>query len=101
FVTNLLNWGLFGAMAAQMYLYYEAFPNDRLSTKCLVYTVCTVEVVQTVLMTHDASAMFGYGFGDASVLAQLRFFWLTIPVCGGVGMLGPRHCVDIDIISLS
>ncbi|KAJ6543515.1 hypothetical protein DFH09DRAFT_1390601 [Mycena vulgaris] len=31
---NLLHWGLFGTLSVQLYLYYQAFPDDRWSTKC-------------------------------------------------------------------
>jgi hypothetical protein len=43
-------------------------------------------MVQTILITHDAFATFGYGFGDLSALANLRLYWLTIPVMGGLGI---------------
>jgi len=67
-VGELLHWALFGTLSVQLYLYYSAFPNDRLSTKCLVYGVYALEVVETILITHDSFAAFGYGFGDISAL---------------------------------
>ncbi|KAJ6503135.1 hypothetical protein DFH09DRAFT_1440430 [Mycena vulgaris] len=81
---NLLHWGLFGTLSVQLYLYYQAFPDDRWSTKCLVYTVYTLELVQTILLTHDAFAMFGYGFGDPLALTEIGFDWLTIPIMSGL-----------------
>ncbi|KAJ6580137.1 hypothetical protein DFH09DRAFT_1310081 [Mycena vulgaris] len=83
-IGALLNWGLFGAMAVQVYLYYQAFPNDRLITKSLVYILFTIDFVQTILITHDAFATFGYGFGDVSAVTKLRLIWLTIPVMDGI-----------------
>ncbi len=54
-------------------LYYLAFPKDRNFTKCLVYAIYIVEFVQTMLFTHDAFAMFGYGFGDIEALIRMNF----------------------------
>jgi hypothetical protein len=66
-------------------LYYLAFPKDRLSTKCLVYGVYALEVVETILVTHDSFAAFGYGFGDISALTRIDFNWLSIPIMSGLG----------------
>ncbi|SJK98214.1 uncharacterized protein ARMOST_01475 [Armillaria ostoyae] len=79
-VGYLLHWGLFGTLSVQLYLYYLAFPKDRKITKCLVYGIYIVEFVQTILFTHDAFAMFGYGFGDIEALTRMNFNWLTIPI---------------------
>ncbi|KAK0486440.1 hypothetical protein IW261DRAFT_797893 [Armillaria novae-zelandiae] len=83
-VGYLLHWGLFGTLSVQLYLYYLAFPNDRQFIKCLVYGLYIVEFVQTMLITHDAFAMFGYGFGDIEALTDIHFYWLSIPVMGGL-----------------
>ncbi|KAK0221072.1 hypothetical protein EDD85DRAFT_272751 [Armillaria nabsnona] len=83
-VGCLLNWGLFGTLSAQLYLYYLAFPNDRRFTKYLVYGIYVIEFVQTMLVAHDAFAMFGYGFGDMDALNRLNFSWLTVPVMSAV-----------------
>ncbi|PBK61333.1 hypothetical protein ARMSODRAFT_981678 [Armillaria solidipes] len=79
-VAFLLHWGLFGTLSVQLYLYYLAFPKDRKFTKCLVYGIYIVEFVQTILFTHDAFAMFGYGFGDIKALTRMYFNWLTVPI---------------------
>ncbi|KAF8142933.1 hypothetical protein K438DRAFT_1634528, partial [Mycena galopus ATCC 62051] len=82
-VAYLLHWGLFGTLSIQLYLYYQAFPNDRLSNKCLVYGVYIVELAQTILVTHDAFSNFGYGFGNLSALTNMHFDWLTVPIMSG------------------
>ncbi|KAK0241083.1 hypothetical protein EDD85DRAFT_992594 [Armillaria nabsnona] len=79
-VAYLLHWGLFGTLTVQLYLYYLAFPKDRKFIKCLVYGIYIVEFVQTMLLTHDAFASFGYGFGDLEILTEVRFSWLTVPI---------------------
>ncbi len=66
-------------------LYYLAFPNDRQFIKYLVYGTYIVEFVQTILLTHDAFAMFGYGFGDLDALTDVQFCWfIAIPVMSAV-----------------
>ncbi|KAJ6528750.1 hypothetical protein DFH09DRAFT_1371166 [Mycena vulgaris] len=83
-IGAFLNWGLFGTLSVQVYLYYQAFPNDRRITKCLVYILFSFGVVETILITYDAFATFGYGFGDVSAVTKLRLKWLTIPGIGGL-----------------
>ncbi|KAK0494013.1 hypothetical protein EDD18DRAFT_1402957, partial [Armillaria luteobubalina] len=83
-VGYLLHWGLFGTLSVQLYLYYLAFPKDRKFTKHLVYGIYIIEFVQTMLFTHDAFAVFGYGFGDIEALTRMHFNWLTIPIMSAV-----------------
>ncbi|KAJ7208627.1 hypothetical protein GGX14DRAFT_633504, partial [Mycena pura] len=83
-IACLLHWGLFGTLTIQLYLYYEAFPNDRLSVNYLVYGVYTVELARTILVTHDAFTAFGYGFGNLSALTNIHLNWLTVPILGGI-----------------
>ncbi|KAK0451668.1 hypothetical protein EV421DRAFT_1898603 [Armillaria borealis] len=80
----LLNWGLFGTLSVQLYLYYLAFPNDRRFIKYLVYGIYVVEFGQTMLVAHDTFAIFGYGFGDLDVMDKINFYWLVGPIMGGV-----------------
>ncbi|KAK0493068.1 hypothetical protein EDD18DRAFT_429764 [Armillaria luteobubalina] len=100
-VAYLLHWGLFGTLSVQLCtvlgialheavsnsfsldLYYLAFPKDRRFTKYLVYGIYIVELAQTMLVTHDAFAMFGYGFGDIEALTNMHFDWLTVPIMSG------------------
>ena len=66
-------------------LYYLAFPNNRRFIKYLVYGTYIVEFVQTILLTHDAFAMFGYGFGDLDALTDVQFCWfIAIPIMSAV-----------------
>ncbi|TFK33881.1 hypothetical protein BDQ12DRAFT_657512 [Crucibulum laeve] len=80
----ILNWGLYGVLSTQVYLYYIAFPNDRLYAKALVYGTYTLETLQSILIAHDAFKTFGQGFGNFDVLNSIQFLWLTIPVIGGI-----------------
>ncbi|KAK0484818.1 hypothetical protein IW261DRAFT_1605024 [Armillaria novae-zelandiae] len=76
----LLNWGLFGALSAQLYLYYLAFPDDRRLLKYLVYGIYIIEFVQTMIVTCDKFAALGYGFGDIEALTGMYHSWLTVPI---------------------
>ncbi|KAK0226567.1 hypothetical protein IW262DRAFT_776411 [Armillaria fumosa] len=79
-VAHLLHWGLFGTLSVQLYLYYLAFPNDGQFIKYLVYGMYIVEFVQTVLVSHDTFAAFGYWFGDIDALTDIHFNWLIVPI---------------------
>ncbi|KAK0474412.1 hypothetical protein IW261DRAFT_1595938 [Armillaria novae-zelandiae] len=83
-VAYLLHWGLFGTLSVQLYLYYLAFPKDRNVIKCLVHGIYIIEFVETMLFTHDAFAVFGYGFGDIEALMGMHFNWLAVPIMSGV-----------------
>ncbi|KAJ6578127.1 hypothetical protein B0H19DRAFT_846325, partial [Mycena capillaripes] len=79
-IAYLLDWALFSALTVQLYFYYEAFPNERWTTKGLVYTIYCIELVQIIFSTLDAFVIFGSGFGEVSALAQIHFAWLTSPI---------------------
>ncbi|PBK81874.1 hypothetical protein ARMGADRAFT_772160 [Armillaria gallica] len=82
-VGHLLNWGLFGTLSVQLYLYYLAFPKDRRSIKYLVYGIYIVEFVQTMFLPNDAFAALAYGFGDLEALTEVHN-WLVIPIMGAI-----------------
>ncbi|KAK0468772.1 hypothetical protein IW261DRAFT_1677177 [Armillaria novae-zelandiae] len=86
-VAYLLHWGLFGTLSVQLYLYYLAFPKDRNFIKFLVYGIYIIEFVETMLFTHDAFAVFGYGFGDIKALMGLHFYWVAVPIMSGVAII--------------
>ncbi|KAK0498676.1 hypothetical protein EDD18DRAFT_1375580 [Armillaria luteobubalina] len=83
-VGFLLNWGLFGTLSVQLYLYYLAFPNDRRLLRNLIYGIYIIESVQTILVAHDAFTMFGYDFGDIHALTRMNSFWFTVPIMSAV-----------------
>ncbi|KIJ24194.1 hypothetical protein M422DRAFT_77185 [Sphaerobolus stellatus SS14] len=81
----MFNWALLGALSIQTYIYYLAFPNDRLlPTKGLVLFVYIYEIVQTVLSTRDAFRNFGYGYGDLNNLNQVGWLWFSVPLMTGI-----------------
>ncbi|KAJ7627021.1 hypothetical protein FB45DRAFT_684036, partial [Roridomyces roridus] len=74
---------LFAVLTIQVYLYYQAFPADKMATKALVYTVFIIESVEVVLAIRDAFGTFGYGFGELSALTAVRSAWL-LPIFSGI-----------------
>ncbi|KAF9254594.1 hypothetical protein L218DRAFT_1082259, partial [Marasmius fiardii PR-910] len=80
YLGNLFNWGLFGALSIQTYIYYLGFPNDRWIPKTMVGTVYVLELVQTVLATKDGFDYFGAGWGDMNALDEVGLMWFSIPV---------------------
>ncbi|KAJ6517362.1 hypothetical protein C8R47DRAFT_1000343 [Mycena vitilis] len=83
-VGYLLHWGLFAALSLQLYLYYQAFPHDRKSTKLLVYGVFLIETAQTGIVTNAAFDTFAYGFGNVAALTDMHLSWLTIPIMSAI-----------------
>ncbi|KAJ7779959.1 hypothetical protein B0H16DRAFT_1711189 [Mycena metata] len=78
------DWALFATLTVQLYLYYQAFPTDRIFIKGLVYSVYCISLIQVTLVTIDAFNTFGYSFGDPSALTTTQFGWLVAPVFGGI-----------------
>ncbi|KDR81086.1 hypothetical protein GALMADRAFT_136142 [Galerina marginata CBS 339.88] len=79
----LLNWALFGVLSMQVYMYYLAFPNDRVGSKTLVYAAYLLISAQTLLYTRSAFRMFVLGFGNPAVLDEVDILWLS-PVLSGL-----------------
>ncbi|KAJ7470203.1 hypothetical protein B0H11DRAFT_2041807 [Mycena galericulata] len=79
-LAYLGDWGLFGALTVQLYLYYQAFPNDRPFIKSLVYIVYSLQLVQTIMTAVDAFASFGSGFDNDVALTALNFSWFSSPI---------------------
>ncbi|KAJ8096243.1 hypothetical protein PM082_011377 [Marasmius tenuissimus] len=75
-----LNWGLFGVLCVQVFLYYLAFSRDRWTLKALAYGVLITEIVQTILITNDAFSKFGLQFTNVKGLAEMKHHWFSIPV---------------------
>ncbi|KAJ7779781.1 hypothetical protein B0H16DRAFT_1405392 [Mycena metata] len=95
------DWALFAVLTVQLYLYYQAFPNDRVFIKGLVYTVYCISLIQVIFTTIDAFNTFGYGFGDLSALETAEFGWLVAPVFGGIVALVVQSFYAFRLYQLS
>ncbi|KAJ7867017.1 hypothetical protein B0H14DRAFT_2439893 [Mycena olivaceomarginata] len=83
-IAQLLQWALFGTLTLQLYLYYQAFPKDRLLAKCMMYSVYCIQLVDIVLSAYDAFQTFGYGFGSLSALSSVGLSWFASPVIAAI-----------------
>jgi hypothetical protein len=83
-VGYLFNWGLFGILSVQVYLFHLAFPNDPLRNKVLVYAVFVLEILQTIIITRSAFHVFGDGYGNFSFFNDVELAWLDVPVITGI-----------------
>ncbi|KDR82133.1 hypothetical protein GALMADRAFT_44609, partial [Galerina marginata CBS 339.88] len=83
-IGYILNWGLFGVLSMQVYVYYLAFPNDRAAYKSLVYGAYLLEAAQTFLFTSSAFRTFAFGFGNPSVLDEVDILWFSVPIMSGL-----------------
>ncbi|ESK93806.1 hypothetical protein Moror_13056 [Moniliophthora roreri MCA 2997] len=79
-----LNWGLFGILTVQVYIYWLSFPNDTRVAQALVYCIYGLEISQTILLTHDAFQSFVYGFMDHTSVDRLHLMWLDTYLFDGL-----------------
>ncbi|KAJ3505537.1 hypothetical protein NLJ89_g7362 [Agrocybe chaxingu] len=79
-----MNWGLFGALALQVYMYFLAFPADPIRSKALVYSVLILETAQTLLLTQTAFHGFAEGFGNLLFLDEIGTIWFSVPIMSGI-----------------
>ncbi|KDR71217.1 hypothetical protein GALMADRAFT_143928 [Galerina marginata CBS 339.88] len=80
----LFNYGLFGLLCMQVYMFFISFPKDPLRNKVLVYTIFALEVLQTVIVTISAFHVFASGYGDFSVYNSVDLAWLDVPIISGL-----------------
>ncbi|THU83610.1 hypothetical protein K435DRAFT_592978, partial [Dendrothele bispora CBS 962.96] len=80
----LLNWGLFGMLSIQVYVYHIAFPNEKIRLKCLVFGIYFIEAIQTIIITHDAWKAYASGYGRLEALGNLQLEWLAVPFLSGI-----------------
>ncbi|KAF9479831.1 hypothetical protein BDN70DRAFT_664704 [Pholiota conissans] len=83
-IAYMLNWGLYGVLSLQVYLYYLAFPRDRLGNKALVYGTYLLETAQVIIFTANGFQTFAVGFGNPQVLNGVQTFWFAAPMLTGI-----------------
>ncbi|TFL00177.1 hypothetical protein BDV98DRAFT_121526 [Pterulicium gracile] len=87
-IGALLNWGLFGVLSVQVYIYHLTFSDDRRISKVLVYGVYLIEVVQTVMSAVDIYHWFGPGYGNMNALMDTFTTPFNTPfLCGVVAVI--------------
>ncbi|TCD64981.1 hypothetical protein EIP91_003394 [Steccherinum ochraceum] len=80
----LFDWGLFGVLTVQTYIYYIAFPDDTWQRKSVVCTAYFLETTQVILATHDAFRVYGSGWGVVPELDKIGLLWLNTPLFAGL-----------------
>ncbi|KDR68212.1 hypothetical protein GALMADRAFT_257235 [Galerina marginata CBS 339.88] len=83
-IGYILNWSLYGALVVQCYIYYIAFPHDRLSHKLLVAGSLTLETTQALMLTYSGFRTFAYGFGNIFYLNEVDILWFSVPIMSGI-----------------
>ncbi|KAJ8092667.1 hypothetical protein PM082_006995 [Marasmius tenuissimus] len=100
-IGYLLNWGLFGVLVVQVFLYYLAFPRDKWTMKALVYGLFLMDAAQSVLVTHEAFVKYGLGFGNVRALAEVGTGWLSFPIIGAINAIAVQLFFAHRIMRLS
>jgi len=80
----LVNWGLYGALCVQIYVYGYSFPDDKRAVKLLAYAVFLLETAQTVLTASDVYFWFIEGFGDVERLKDSHFAPIDIAIMDAI-----------------
>ncbi|KAF7303496.1 hypothetical protein MIND_00578600 [Mycena indigotica] len=89
FVGTIMNWALMGALVVQAYIYFVAFPRDRLPNKAIVCFVLVAELLQTLGDSRDTIRTFGAKWGDFASLDTVGWAWFSVPILGStIGCVG-------------
>ncbi|KAK1219241.1 hypothetical protein PQX77_018048 [Marasmius sp. AFHP31] len=83
-MAYLLNYMLYGVMLVQTYMYYMCFPKDKPWLQSLVYSVVTLDTLQTALITYDAYVTFGSGYGNLNRLNEVKLLWIDMCFVDGI-----------------
>ncbi|KAJ7127438.1 hypothetical protein C8R43DRAFT_1027992 [Mycena crocata] len=83
-IGTQLNWGLFGLLTVQVYLFHVSFPEESLGIKALVYTLFLLDSLQTAFATHFAFDILVTGWGNPSTFVRLPWTSCTLPVMAGL-----------------
>ncbi|KAJ6630240.1 hypothetical protein B0H10DRAFT_2349115 [Mycena sp. CBHHK59/15] len=98
FLGTILNWGLFGALFVQVYIYFLAFPTDRAINRILVAVVFVAELVQTTTDTRNTIRVFGAGWGNPDVLDDVGWAWFSVPVMGSIVLI-PQQIAAVQLVA--
>ncbi|KAF7294182.1 hypothetical protein HMN09_01146600 [Mycena chlorophos] len=64
--------------------FHLTFPNERLWIRILVYTLFTLEVVQTAITSHFAYSLLVVSWGDPTIFSKLPWSSLAVPIFTGI-----------------
>ncbi|TCD63023.1 hypothetical protein EIP91_006086 [Steccherinum ochraceum] len=86
-LAHLLNYWLFGILTVQVYLYYIAFPKDRITLKIFTFVAFVVELAQIVIASYDAYRMLANGWGNQAALDDVGLYWVGLPLMTAISGL--------------
>ncbi|KAJ7218652.1 hypothetical protein GGX14DRAFT_695740 [Mycena pura] len=78
------NWLLLGMLSLQVYKFHVCFPKEHRWIKALVYTLYTLEIVQTAVTSHFVYSLLVVGWGDPAVFSKLPWSSLAVPLFTGI-----------------
>lgn len=67
-------------------IYVSAFSQDPRRNRLFVYTVFTLEITQTIILTKSYFEIFASGFGDPGAYDRTGAIWFSVPFMSGIGL---------------
>lgn len=80
----MFEYAFFAILCLLVYDYFSSFPDDKIVSKLVVYSLFAITLTQTVLLTVDAWRMFATGYGNPLELLTVGFIWFSVPVTTSV-----------------
>ncbi|KAI0636157.1 hypothetical protein C8Q77DRAFT_625182 [Trametes polyzona] len=78
---------LYGITTLQSFIYFQKYPNDAISLKCLVGAVWALETVHTVFCMQFLYAYLIEGFGDFAYFLQINWgIGVTVITSAGIAL---------------
>ncbi|KAF8902560.1 hypothetical protein CPB84DRAFT_1961525 [Gymnopilus junonius] len=100
-IGYLLDWGMFGVLSMQVYIYYLAFLKDPIFNLGLVYGIYVLMLVQTVLFSQSSFHTFGNGFGNVDTIGEITEIWFSVPIISAVVALIVQAFYALQIWAMS
>jgi hypothetical protein len=75
---------LFGILICQVYIFHLAYPNERVSVQCFVYTLLLLNAVQFALSTHNAWHFLSASWGNFENITNTSWSWIAVPLFTGL-----------------
>ncbi|PFH47411.1 hypothetical protein AMATHDRAFT_42953 [Amanita thiersii Skay4041] len=85
FIGALFNWGLLGLLILQVYIFAVTFTQEKGWIKALVYTLFTLDIMQTAFTTHWAWHMLLLDWGNTGAfITGIPWSLKLVPIFAGI-----------------
>jgi len=74
--------------------------HGHTETNPTVFSLCVIDTVQTIFVTHYGWHVLVVGWGDPRVLAGFTWSTCTIPIVDGVGTFSPPYPSEFPLTGL-